>query len=111
VEHLTVLNAARDGAVLNDVTFAVNKAEVVAIVGPSGAGKSTLVRMIAGAAVPDRGAVRFDGAETKDWDPERLARHIGFMPQEATLFAGTVKENIARFRTFLGEESAGKIDE
>lgn len=111
VEHLTVLNAARDGAVLNDVTFAVNKAEVVAIVGPSGAGKSTLVRMIAGAAVPDRGAVRFDGAETKDWDPERLARHIGFMPQEATLFAGTVKENIARFRTFLGEESVDRIDQ
>jgi ATP-binding cassette subfamily C protein len=47
--------------------------------------------MIAGAAAPDRGAIRLDGADRKDWDPERLGEHIGFMPQEPTLFAGSIK--------------------
>lgn len=103
VERLVVLNETRDGAILRDVTFQVPAGEIVGIIGPSGAGKSTLMRMIAGAATPDQGAVRFDGAETRDWDPERLARHIGYVPQEPMLFAGTVKENIARFRSYLGE--------
>jgi ATP-binding cassette subfamily C protein len=55
--------------------------------------------MIAGAGVADRGSIRFDGANQRDWDPERLAQHIGYMPQEAALFGGTVKENISRFRS------------
>ena len=61
--------------------------------------------MIAGAARPDRGVVRLDGGDVTLWDPERLARHIGYMPQETTLFAGTVKQNIARF-----DEAAGDGD-
>jgi PrtD family type I secretion system ABC transporter len=100
VEGLTVLNPRRDGTILRDITFAMEAGEIVGIVGPSGAGKSTLARMIAGAAVADRGAVRFDGAERSDWDPERLGKHIGFMPQEPTLFAGTIKSNICRFADF-----------
>jgi ATP-binding cassette subfamily C protein len=44
-----------------------------------------------------------------DFEPERLAAYIGYMPQEASLFAGTVKENIARFATELGDDAA--IDE
>ena len=97
VEGLSVFNARRDGVIVNNVSFAVAPGEVVAIIGPSGAGKSTLVRAIAGAMPPDRGAVRFDGAEAGNWEQERLARHIGYLPQDAVLFAGTVAENIARF--------------
>jgi ATP-binding cassette subfamily C protein len=78
----------------------------VAILGPSGAGKSTLVRILAGAIGPTNGIVRFGGDDQRNWDPERLAEHVGFLPQEATLFAGTVKENIARFRNRLGEDPA-----
>lgn len=104
VEALTVLNPRRDGAVLADIAFSVESGEIVGIIGPSGAGKSTLVRMIAGAAVPDRGAIRFDGADRKDWDPEKLGAHIGFMPQEATLFAGSIKANICRFRNFVASD-------
>jgi ATP-binding cassette subfamily C exporter for protease/lipase len=97
VEGITILNDARDGTVLNDVSFAVNPGEVLAIVGASGAGKSTLVRAIAGARPHDRGVVRIDGADARDWDPERLARYIGYLPQDSILFAGTIAENIARF--------------
>lgn len=97
VEQLTVLNAAGDGAILANISFQLVPGEVVAVVGPSGAGKSTLLRMLAGAGRPDRGIIRVDHANVLDWDPERLASYIGFLPQDVCLFAGTIKENIARF--------------
>jgi ATP-binding cassette subfamily C protein len=99
LEGVTLLNATRDATLLNAVSFAVAPGEVVAIVGPSGAGKSTLVRAIAGALPIDRGHVRIDSADLNDWEPERLARHIGYLPQDSVLFEGTIKENIARFDT------------
>ena len=105
LEHVTILNDARDGAIVNDASLAIGAGEVIAIVGPSGAGKSTLARVIAGALRPDRGRVRLDGADVSDWDPERLAHHIGYLPQDPSLFAGTIKENIARFRGELGEDA------
>jgi ATP-binding cassette subfamily C protein len=109
-ERLTVLTAARDAAILQQITFRVAAGEIVGVIGPSGAGKSTLMRMLSGGGLPDAGAIRFDGAEMRDYEPERLARHIGYMPQDASLFAGTVKENIARFRNHLGEDPVA-IDE
>ncbi|MDT9600381.1 type I secretion system permease/ATPase [Sphingosinicella rhizophila] len=102
VENLVILNAARDGAILGDVSFRMMPGEVVAVVGPSGAGKSTLARAIAGGILPDRGSIRFDGADRSDWDPERLAAHLGYLPQDPALFGGTVKENIARFAVDAG---------
>jgi len=97
IEGLTILNDTRDGAIVNAATFKVPAGEVVAIVGPSGAGKSTLISAIAGAVMADRGSIRIDGADVKDWDPERLARHVGYLPQDSVLFAGSVAENISRF--------------
>ncbi len=97
VEQLVVLNAAGDGAILANISFQILPGEVVAVVGPSGAGKSTLLRMLAGAGRPDRGIIRVDHANVMDWDPERLATYIGFLPQDVSLFAGTIKENISRF--------------
>ncbi len=108
-ENVTVLDPSRR-PILANISFRIEPGEVIAIVGPSGAGKSTLVRALAGAVIPDGGLVRFDGADQRNWDSERLAEHIGFMPQEAALFAGTVKENISRFRSRLGE-AAASIDE
>lgn len=109
-EHLVVFAPSGQQAILRDVSFQVSAGQAVGIVGPSGAGKSTLARTLAGAALPDRGGIRFDGADSRDWDAERLARHIGFLPQEPTLFAGTVKENIARFASFLDRDSE-EVDE
>ena len=109
VENLTVLDATRRPIITN-VTFGVETGETIAIIGPSGAGKSTLVRALAGAVVPAAGIIRFDGADQRNWDPEHITEHVGFMPQEASLFAGSVKENIARFRDHLGEDVAS-VDE
>jgi PrtD family type I secretion system ABC transporter len=106
VEHLTVGAPGRIVAILQDVSLRVAPGEAIAIIGPSGAGKSTLTRLFAGAGFPDGGSIRFDGVEQKDWDPERLSHHVGYMPQDPTLFAGTIKENIARFKTSLNGDLA-----
>ena len=107
-EGLTIIDANRR-PILQGVTFALSPGEAIAIIGPSGAGKSTLVKALAGAAIPVAGLIRFDGADQKNWDPEQLAQYIGYMPQEPSLFAGSIKENIARFRNRLGD-SAANID-
>jgi ATP-binding cassette subfamily C protein len=105
VEDLHVMSEEGQ-PILQNVSFAVQPGQVIAIVGPSGAGKSTLVRALAGALVPNHGVIRLDGADQRNWDPQRLAEHVGFMPQEGSLFRGTIKENIARFRNRMGEDGA-----
>jgi PrtD family type I secretion system ABC transporter len=109
VESLTIADPQRR-VILGNVSFVVEPGEMIAIVGPSGAGKSTLVRAIAGAMLPSAGLIRFDGADQRNWDSERLAEHVGFMPQDPSLFAGTIKENIARFANRVGDVPAA-IDE
>ena len=84
-------------AILFGVSFQVKPGEFLGIIGPSGAGKTTLAKVISGATPADAGTIRVDGAKLSDWDQDELARHIGFLPQEGTLFEGTVKENISRF--------------
>ena len=102
VEGLSVVGQGQK-PILHNIAFRVAPGEVVAIVGPSGAGKSTLVRAIAGALRPTVGHIRFDGAEQRDWDADQIASFVGFMPQETMLFAGTIKDNIARFKIRSGE--------
>ncbi|HSJ40327.1 MAG TPA: ATP-binding cassette domain-containing protein, partial [Xanthobacteraceae bacterium] len=109
VENLTVVDPG-NRPIIGGVSFSVDAGEMIAIIGPSGAGKSTLVRALAGALLPAGGIVRFDGADQRNWDSEELAEHVGFMPQEPSLFAGTIKENIARFSDRLGEDPA-EVDE
>lgn len=108
VERLSVATPA-GRALLSDVSFSLAAGETLGVIGPSGAGKSTLARAIAGAVAADNGVVRLDGADRSLWDQERLARHIGYMSQETTLFAGTVKQNIARFDD-VADSEAGEVD-
>lgn len=81
---------------LRNVSFAVPAGECLGVVGPSGAGKTTLCRLLTGALVPDAGTVRLDEAALQHYPPAELGAHVGYLPQEAMLFAGTVAENIAR---------------
>ncbi|USI72455.1 type I secretion system permease/ATPase [Sphingomonas morindae] len=101
VERLTMVAPGSDRVALADASFAIAPGEVIGVVGTSGAGKSTLLRALANAEPPARGHVRFDAASLADWNPDRLAEHIGYLPQSFILFPGTVKENIARFRTVI----------
>lgn len=86
--------------ILEGVSLTAKPGEILGIVGPSGSGKTTLAKVVAGAIVPDIGTVRIDGAQRSDWDPDELGRYIGYLPQEPSLFEGTIKENISRFRTW-----------
>jgi ATP-binding cassette subfamily C protein len=83
--------------ILFGVSFDVSPGEMLGIIGPSGAGKTTLAKILAGAIPAEAGTVRLDGAQYADWEPDALARHIGYLPQEPSLFEGTIKQNISRF--------------
>jgi ATP-binding cassette subfamily C protein len=102
LENVSALSPSRDRVALADVSFKIEAGQFVGVVGSSGAGKSTLLRLLAGAALADKGVVRIDGSAFDDWDPERLALYIGFLPQDFLLFPGTISENISRFRVHLG---------
>ena len=88
---------------LSDVSLKLEAGAVLAVVGPNAAGKSTLGRVFAGALRPDSGIVRLDGAEFVAWDAGQLGRSIGYLPQDAALFPGTIRDNIARFADVPGE--------
>ena len=96
--------------ILKGVSLAVQPGEIVGLTGPSGSGKTTLARIAAGALTAEAGAVRIDSAELKDWDPERLARHIGYLPQDSGLFAGSIRDNISRFEAWRAVASE-EVDE
>lgn len=83
--------------VLKGVGFALDAGEALGVIGPSAAGKSTLARAIVGVERTVSGEVRLDDANITHWDPAALGQHIGFLPQEVELFAGTAAENISRF--------------
>lgn len=83
--------------ILMGVSFAAQPGSIVGIIGPSGSGKTTLAKIVAGAIDPEVGIVRIDGAQRSDWDSDDLGRFIGYLPQEPSLFEGTIKENISRF--------------
>ena len=83
---------------VNNVSFAVGPGQVLAIAGPSASGKSTLSRALVGVWPVLGGEIRLDGAKLDQWDQQRLGRHIGYVPQDVELFAGSVRENISRFR-------------
>lgn len=98
VENVSFLPAGAKAPTLANVSFAVEPGEAVGIVGPSAAGKSTLARLIVGALRPSHGVVRLDGADTYAWDRTDFGCCVGYVPQDISLFEGTISENIARFR-------------
>ncbi len=88
--------------ILKSVSLKMKPGEMLGVIGPSGAGKSTLARIAAGAIVPDAGEIRIDGANVGDWDPDELADHFGYLPQQIDLLPGTIAENISRFALARG---------
>jgi ATP-binding cassette subfamily C protein len=97
VEAVSVVPPGTNRVVVQDVAFQLKAGQGLGIIGPSASGKSSLARAIVGVWTAVRGMVRIDGAALDQWSSEALGPHIGYLPQDMELFAGTVAENIARF--------------
>src|SRR6188472_999508 len=81
--------------ILNGFTLTVDAGETVALVGASGAGKTTVLKLVNRLVLPDAGEVRVQGRDTREWDPIRLRRSVGYVIQDVGLFPHmTVADNI-----------------
>lgn len=97
VANVAVVPPGSKRTVVQGVSFDLNAGSALGIVGPSGAGKSSLVRALLGVWPAAIGSVRIDGAELAQWSRDSLGRHIGYLPQDVSLFEGSVAANISRF--------------
>ncbi len=86
---------------ISDISFRARPGEVTAIIGGTGSGKSTLVNLIPRFYDPERGSILIDGVDIRELAQEELRGRIGFVPQTAVLFSGSVADNIR-----YGKESA-----
>lgn len=110
-ENLTLVSPGRKEPVLYNVSFQVSPGQVLGIIGPSGCGKTSLARAITGTWVPHSGTLRLDGATLDQYDPDVLGSYLGYLPQQVTLFEGTIAENIARLATDVDSASVIKAAE
>lgn len=97
LDQLVLLVPGQRRPLLRAPAAHIQKGDFAVIFGQSGAGKSTLLAAIAGGYPPAAGWVRHDGADVREWDPDDLARAIGFSGPDPVLLAGTILENISRF--------------
>jgi ATP-binding cassette, subfamily B, bacterial len=88
-KHLTASRAA-----LRGVSFEVKKGETIAFAGPSGSGKTTLIKLLVGLYDPEKGAISYNNADSRQIDKDELREQIGFVAQDAQLFSGTIRENM-----------------
>ena len=95
-----------DEYLLKNISFKANKGETVAFIGSTGSGKSTLINLVPRFYDATEGEVLVDGVNVKDYTQEFLHNKIGYVPQKAVMFNGTVNSNIA-----YGDNGKGKISE
>ena len=84
-----------DEYVLENISFKVNKGETIAFIGSTGSGKSTLINLVPRFYDATEGEVLIDGINVKDYDTKELNNKLGYVPQKAVMFAGTVNYNIS----------------
>jgi len=81
--------------VLKNISFLAKAGEKIGIIGSTGCGKSTLVKLIPRLYDPDSGAILIDGVNLKEYPLEKLRTAIGFVPQNVTLFSGSIEDNLS----------------
>jgi len=93
-DRVTFRYPGAETPVLSDISFAARPGEVTAVIGGTGSGKSTLVNLIPRFYDVTEGSIRVNGVDSQDVPQEELRAKIGFVPQKALLFTGTIAENI-----------------
>ena len=83
-----------DAPAVNDVTVNIADGELFVLLGPSGSGKSTLAKLLQGFYQPVNGQIKIDGQDIRHLSANELRQNFGVVPQETTLFSGTIYENL-----------------
>ncbi|OCA89446.1 ABC transporter ATP-binding protein [Bacillus sp. FJAT-27986] len=91
--------------VLSNVSFSVPSGQTLGIIGATGSGKTTLVKLLPRLYDVDEGQILLNGIDIKDMDIQELRKSVGFVPQKALLFSGTISQNLTQ-----GNENATKDD-
>lgn len=94
LKNLTFSFPGQTIKVLNNISLKVSAGEKVGIIGPVGSGKTTLGKLILGLYEPSSGMISMDGTDIRQIDPAEARRFIGYVPQDITLFRGTIRDNI-----------------
>lgn len=97
--------------VLKNISFVANQGETVAFIGLTGSGKSTLINLVPRFYDVTEGEVLVDGVNVKDYEQESLHNLIGYVPQKAVIFKGTIKSNVSYGEDGKGKKSEEKIKE
>jgi ATP-binding cassette subfamily B protein len=95
VDGLTFIYRGNNSKTIDNVSFQINKGEVIAIVGSNGAGKSTLVRLLCRLYDPDSGSVKYDGNNIKNMDPDEYRKHFSVVFQDFMLYNMKAGDNIS----------------
>lgn len=93
-DHVTFVYPDGEEAVLKDVSFEAKQGETIAFIGSTGSGKSTLINLIPRFYDVSKGEIKIDGMNIQEYAIRSLRDKIGFIPQKAMLFAGTIADNI-----------------
>lgn len=91
-------------ACLENISFSINKGETLGIIGPTGCGKTSLVNLIYRAYDPSVGAVYLDGVDIKSYSKDELVNKVSVVPQKATLFKESIKDNLRMADPNVSEE-------
>lgn len=104
VENLQVQYAPHLPMVLKGLNFQIQPGEKIGVIGRTGSGKSTLFQVLYRFIEPSHGKILMDGVSIADVDMERLRRSLAIVPQDPSLFMGTLRSNLDRYQEFTDEE-------
>ena len=93
-EHISFKYPSTDTLTLHSMSLEIKEGEKIAIVGHNGSGKSTFAKLLLGLYQPTSGSIQFDGVNHNQIHPADLRRNVGYVPQDITLFHGTIRDNI-----------------
>lgn len=100
-----------DEYVLENISFVAKNGETVAFIGSTGSGKSTLINLVPRFYDATEGEILIDGINVKEYTEESLYNKLGYIPQKAVMFSGTVSENIAYGKNKHGKISKEQVQE